>query len=72
MKIKILIACLLIVSVHYSQVRFNRVRQNINGDNAAKLFSFLDSCLFKDYCRDSSLFFKGLVNLKINKTVEAI
>jgi len=75
MKHKFIIIFVILVSFGYAQkkqVRFNKVRQFINGDNAAQLFSFLDSCLFKDYHRDSALFFKGLVNLRLNKTVEAI
>jgi tetratricopeptide (TPR) repeat protein len=55
-----------------AQSKFYKIRQNINGDNAKQLLGFLDSCLFKNYRRDSALFYKGLVNLKINQTVEAI
>lgn len=71
MKNKLLILFTLLVFFHYGQTRFNRVRQNINTDNAIQLITLLDSCLFKDYHRDSALFFKGLVHLKLNKVIEA-
>ncbi|MEI6020933.1 MAG: tetratricopeptide repeat protein [Bacteroidota bacterium] len=73
--LKIHICLVLFVGLCHSaqaQSRFNRVRQHINTENAKPLLSFLDSCLFKNYQRDSALFFKGLVNLRINQTVEAI
>lgn len=72
MKSKLTILFLCSCFMYYGQTRFNRVRQYINGENPKILLSFLDSCLFKDYHRDSSLLFKGLVNLRLNQTVEAI
>ncbi len=72
MRHKLITVLLLLYSFAYAQSRFQRVRQHINGENAKVLFAFLDSCLFKNYQRDSALFFKGLVNLRINQPVEAI
>lgn len=55
-----------------AQSKFYKIRQNINGGNAKQLLGFLDSCLFKNYHRDSALFYKGLVNLRLNQNIEAI
>lgn len=47
-----------------SQTPLDRLRERLEGLDYNSCFQILDSCLLKNYQRDSSLFYAGLVSIK--------